>query len=269
MWSTSVARMSHAGWCHRYAPPCTSLLVGGGVATGSRPWHLYFAFARTCFLILFQFVGKRWRRLDVVHGMCAGYLVGCRWWGGRRMVGVLVLVSGFWLGLGSGVGVSGGWRCLAGGSRLLVGGRCGVWGAAPLRPLLNSRPHLLGGLWFLVRVVPLLGGGVCWLVGVCGLQFFSDGVGWSCGGLVLLVVFWLGCSQPGVVVAVLVGRLGSAVCLLGLVLWWLASRVVFRVGGLFSGLLCRSRWAGRPGRSGSSPPPSFSPHGTRQAFLDP
>lgn len=40
MWSTSVARMVHAGWCHRCAPPCASLLVGGGVATGSRPAHL-------------------------------------------------------------------------------------------------------------------------------------------------------------------------------------------------------------------------------------
>lgn len=145
--------------------------------------------------------------------MCAGYLVGCGWWGGRRVVGVLALVFGFWLGLGSGVGVSGGWRCSAGGSRFPVGGWC--VGASPLRPLLNSRPHPLGVLWFLVRVVPLLGGGVCWLVGVCGLQFFSDGVGWACGWLVLRVVFWLGCSQPGVVVAVLVGCLGSAVCLLG------------------------------------------------------
>lgn len=41
--------------------------------------------------------------------MCAGYLVGCGWWGGWRVVGVLALVSGFWLGSGSGVGVSGGW----------------------------------------------------------------------------------------------------------------------------------------------------------------
>lgn len=59
MWSTSVARMSHAGWCHRWGHPTASLLVGGGVVAGSRPWHLYFAFARTCFRILFQFVGKR------------------------------------------------------------------------------------------------------------------------------------------------------------------------------------------------------------------
>ena len=116
-WSTSVARMSHAGWCHRYTPLCTSLVVGGGVATGSRPWHLWFAFARTCLRSLFQFVGKRWRRLLVVHGMCAGYLVGYGWWGGRRAVGVLVPVSGFWMGLVVGAGPSGGWRCSAGGSR--------------------------------------------------------------------------------------------------------------------------------------------------------
>jgi len=93
---------------------------------------------------------------------------------------------------------------------------CDVWGLVPLRPLLKSRPHLLGVLWFLVRAVPLLGGGVCLLVGFCGLRFFSGGVGWSCGWFVLRVVFWLGCSQPGVVVAVLVGCLGSVVCLLGL-----------------------------------------------------
>ena len=40
MWSTSVARMVHAGWCHRCASPCVSLLVGGGVVAGSRPAHL-------------------------------------------------------------------------------------------------------------------------------------------------------------------------------------------------------------------------------------
>lgn len=42
-----------------------------------------------------------------------------------------------------------------------------------------------------------------------------------------------------------------------------------RVGGLFSGWLCCSRWVGRPGRSGSSSPPSFSPHTTRQSPPDP
>lgn len=132
------------------------------------------------------------------------------WWGSWFWC----QVSGWGWVLGLGCLVGGGVRLVGPGSRL--GGWRGARGAAPLRPLLNSRPRLLGGLWFLVRVVPLLGGGVRWLVGFCGVQFFSDGVGWSCGWLVLLVVSWLGCSQPGVVVAVLVGRLGSVACLLGL-----------------------------------------------------
>ena len=147
--------------------------------------------------------------------MCAGYLVGCGWWGGWRVVGVLALVLGFWLGLGSGVGVSGGWGCSAGGCWFLGGGWCGVWGLFPLDPSLTPAPTCLVGCgsWF--------GSSLCWVVVSagwwvsCGLRFFSVGVGWSCGWFVLLVVFWLGCSRPGVVVAVLVGRLGSAVCLLG------------------------------------------------------
>lgn len=81
-------------------------------------------------------------------------------------MGVLVLLSGFWLGLGFWLGVSGGWRCLLGGPWRLAGGRCDAWGSVPLRPLLNSRPHLLGGLWVLVRAVPLLGGAGRLLVGV-------------------------------------------------------------------------------------------------------
>lgn len=183
MWSTSVARMSHAGWCHRCIPPCASLPVGGGVVAGSRPAHLYFAFARTCFLILFQFVGKRWRRLDVVHGMCAGYLVGCGWWGGWRVVRVLALVLGFWLGLGSGVGVSGGWRCSAGGSRFPVGGRRGAWGLFPLDPSLTHSPtRLVGhGSWF--------GSSLCWMVvsvsrwGSVGCGSFLRGRAGLVGGL--------------------------------------------------------------------------------------
>lgn len=163
--------------------------------------------------------------------MCAGYLVGCGWWGGRRVVGVLALVVGFWLGLGSGVGVSGGWGCLVDGSWFVSGGWCGVVGASPLRPLLNSPPHLLGVLWFLVRVVPLLGGGVCRLVGVCGLQFFSEGVGWSCGWLVLRLVFRLGlfstwgrgCCSRWVL------RFGRV--FVGGVVWLRAPRVVSLSGG--------------------------------------
>ena len=216
MWSMSVARMSHAGWCHRYTPRCTSLLVGGGVATGSRPWHLYFAFARTLFLSLFQFVGRRWRRLDVVHGMCAGYLVGCGWWGGRRVVGVPGSGCCFLWGLGFWLGVSGGWWCLAGGSRCLPGGLCDVWGPVPLRPLLSSRPHPLGGLWVLAWGRPSVGW--CRLfVGGCLVGCSSFLMGWAglagglscglCSGWVVL------CGR--VVVAVLVGRSGSAACSLG------------------------------------------------------
>lgn len=126
----------------------------------------------------------------------------------------MACVQGTWWGVGG--GVVGGWvgswfrGWVSGGGWVLwlgclVGGWCLVGGSVPLRPLLNSGPHPLGVLWFLVRGVPLLGGAGCWLVGVCGLQFFSVGVGWSCGWLVLRVVFWSGCSQPGGVVAVFVG----------------------------------------------------------------
>lgn len=194
--------------------------------------------------------------------------MGCGWWGGWRVVGVLVLVLGFWLGLGSGVGVSGGWGCLAGGFWFVGGGWCGVWGAAPLRPLLNSRPHLLGVLWFLVRVVPLLGGGVCWLVGVCGLRFFSGGVGWPCGWFVLLVAFWLGCSQPGVVVAVLAGLLRFGCVFVGGVSWWRALWVVSVSGGCSqAGCVVPVGWADLDGRALRRPP--FPPHGTRRTFPDP
>ena len=165
---------------------------------------------------LFQFVGKRWRRLDVVHGMCAGYLVGCGWWGGRRVGGVLVSGCGFWLGLGFWLG------CLVGGCVCLVGP--GVWwvgcvtcgGLFPLDPSLTPAPTCLVGLWFLVRAVPLLGGAGCLLVGVFGLQFFSDGVGWSGGWLVLRVVFRLGCSLREGCGCGSRWFLGSVACSLGL-----------------------------------------------------
>lgn len=187
--------------------------------------------------------------------MCAGYLVGCGWWGGRRVGGVLVSGCGFWLGSGFCGGVSGGWPCLFGGSGRLAGGWCDVRGSVPLRPLLNSRPHLLGGLWFLVRVVPLLGGAGCWLVGVFGLQFFSDGVGWSGGWLVLRVVSWLGCSQPGVVVAVLVGCSGLVVCLSGFFPGW-GLRGLCPVSGGCSQACCvvPVGWADLDGRALPRPP---------------
>lgn len=64
------------------------------------------------------------------------------------------------------------------------GGGCDVWGSVPLRPLLNSPPHLLGGLWFLVRVVPLLGGAGCWLVAVLWVAvLFWEGWAGLAGGL--------------------------------------------------------------------------------------
>lgn len=223
---------------------------------------------------------------ELVSGVCSSLLasvgVGC-WWS-------MACVQGTWWGVGG--GVVGGWRgfwfwcqvsgrgwlsgppCLVGGGVRLVGpgllacGWCGVRGAVPLRPLLNSRPHLLGGLWALVRVVPLLGGAGCSLVGVCVLQFFSDGVGCCGGWLVLLAEFWSGlfstwgrgCGSRWSF------RFGRAFVVVGSRLR--APWVVFRVGRLFSCWLCRFRWVGRPGRSGSPPPPSFSPHGTRRRLAD-
>lgn len=268
MWSTSVARMSHAGWCHRRCPPAVSPLVGGGVVAGSRPAHLYFAFARTCFLSLFQFVGKRWRRLDVAHGMCAGYLVGCGWWGGRRVVGVLALVFGFWLGLGSEVGVSGGWRCLVGGSRFLAGGWCGVWGPLPLDPSLTPPPPawcavVLGSGRPSVGWWRLLAGGCLWVA----VLFWG-------GGLVLRVACLAGCVLVGLFSTWGRGCCSRWLLRFGRVFVGACSAVAgsagcVRVGGMFSDLLCRSRWVGRPGRSGSSSPPSFSPHATRRRLTDP
>lgn len=163
----------------------------------------------------------------------------------------MACVQGTWWGVGG--GVVGGWRgsrlrcrvsgwgwvlrlgCLVGGGVLLVGsgswvvGWCGVWGLFPLDPSLTPPPgRLVGcGSWF--------GSSLCWVVAAvgwwlsCGLQFFSGGVGWSCGWLVLLVVFWSGCSWPGVVVDVLVGCSGLAAWL------WL----VFRGCGLCGLCSCR------------------------------
>ena len=119
-----------------------------------------------------------------------------------------------------------GW--LVGPGLCLVGGVvCG--GLLPLDPSLTPPPGRLvcSGFWF--------GSSLCWVVVAvswrvsCGLQFFSEGVGWSCGWLVLLVVFWLVCSRPGVVAEVLVGCSGSAVWLLG----------VFRGYGLCGWCFCR------------------------------
>ena len=109
-----------------------------------------------------------------------------------------------------------------GGGVWLVGpGVCRVGGVTrgglfPLDPSLTPAPIRLVGCG------SRCGSSLCWAVQAvcrwapCGLQFFSDGVGWSGGWLVLRVVFWSGCSLRE-------GRgcgsrwlLGSAVCSLGL-----------------------------------------------------
>lgn len=158
-----------------------------------------------------------------------------------------------------------GWRVPVPGWRVV---RC-VGGPLPLDPSLSPAPiRLVGcGSWF--------GSSLCWAVQAvgwwlsCGWQFFSDGVGRACGWLVLLAVFWSGCSQPGVVVAVLVGRLGSAVCLLGVVPWWRALRVVSVSGGCSQACcVVPVGWADLDGRALRRPPLS-PPYRTRWSFPDP
>ena len=133
------------------------------------------------------------------------------WWGvGGGAVG------GWWglqvRGVVSGWGWVSGWGCLVGGGVWLVGpGVCRVGGVAcggavPLRPLLNSRPHPLGGLWVLAWGRPSVGWGGLF-VGGCLVGCSSFLMGWArlagglscglCSGWVVL------CGR--VVVAVLVG----------------------------------------------------------------
>ena len=89
-----------------------------------------------------------------------------------------------------------------GGGVLLVGsgswvvGWCGVWGLFPLDPSLTPPPRPLGGLWVLVRVVPLLGGGCCWVVAVLWVAVLFWG-----GGLVLRVACLAGCVLVGLFLA--------------------------------------------------------------------
>ena len=195
------------------------------------------------------------------------------WWGvGGGVVGgrwgswLWCRVSGWGWVLGLGCLVGGG-VCLVGPGSWLAGGVT-CWGLFPLDPSLTPSPiRLVGcGSWF--------GSSLCWVVVPvgwwlsCGLRFFSVGVGWSCGWLVLLVVFWLGCSQPGVVVAVLVGWLGLVVCLLGLVLWLRALWVVSVSGGCSqAGCVVPVGWADLDGRALRRPP--FPPHSTRRTLLNP
>lgn len=200
----------------------------------------------------------------------------------------MACVQGTWWGVGG--GVAGGWwgfwfwcwvsgwgwvlglGCLVGGGVRPVGP--GSWvagggGLFPLDPSLTPPPHPLGGLWVLVRVVPLLGGGVCWLVAVLWVAVL-----FCWGGLVLWVACLAGCVPVG-----LFSTWGRGCCScwsfrFGRVFVGACSGVAgsvgcVRVGGLFLGWLCCSRWEGRPGRSGSSSPPPFPPHDTRRDLPDP
>ena len=192
------------------------------------------------------------------------------WWGvGGGVVGGW---WGFWFCcLVSGRGWVSGWGCLVGGGVCLVGpgllaaGWCDVWGLFPSDPSLTPAPTCLVGCgsWF--------GSSLCWVVqAVCwwvsgGLQFFSDGVGRSCGWLVLRVVFWLGLSSTW-------GRgCGSrwsfrfGCVVVGPLPWLRALWAASRVGELFPCWSCCSRWVGRPGRSRSPAPPLSPPQYTAGA----
>lgn len=195
------------------------------------------------------------------------------WWGvGGGVVGGWVgswfrgVVSGWGLVLWWGVwwvAVFCWWGLVSGGGGVTCGG------LFPLDPSLTPPPTCLVGCgsWF--------GSSLCWVVQAvgwwlsCGLQFFSGR-----GGLVWRVACLAGCVLAGLFSTW--GRGGGSCWLLrfgrllvGVVSWPRAPWVVSRVGGLFSSWLRCSRWVGRPGRSGSSSPPSFSPHGTRRPVSDP
>lgn len=127
-----------------------------------------------------------------------GYLVGCGWWGGRRVGGVLVSGSGFWLGLGSEVGclVGGGVRAVGPGVWLVGGVMCG--GLFPLDPSLTPAPiRLVGcGSWF--------GSSLCWVV---------RAVGWwvsvGCGSFLMGWAGLVGGLSCGLCVGWVVLNLGS------------------------------------------------------------
>ena len=188
--------------------------------------------------------------------MCAGYLVGCGWWGGWRVVGALVLVSGFWMGLGSEVGVSGGWRCPVGGSRLLVGGVVWRVGPFPLDPSLTPSP----AAWCAVVLGsgrPSVGWGCCSLVGVLWVAVLFWG-----GGLILRGACLAGRVPAGLFSTWRVGccsrwlvRFGRVV--VGGVSWWRAPWVVCLSGGcVVAGCVVPVGWADLDGRALRRPPPS-------------
>lgn len=201
--------------------------------------------------------------------MCAGYLVGCGWWGDWWVVGVLVPGSGSWVGVrfpGRGCLV-GGLVCLAGPGAWWVGDvTCG--GLFPLDPSLTPAPTCLAGCgsWF--------GSSLCWAVQAVGWWAFSCCSsflgGWA--GLVGGLSCWL---CPGWVVL----NLGS----------WLRFSLAVEVRpsvgrGLFPGWglrglcpvsggcsrACRVVPVGRAdldGRALRRPP--FPPHNTRRPVSDP
>lgn len=210
--------------CRVVPPVCPSLCLSTGGWWGGY-WVEACAFV-VCFCecLFSEFVPVCWQALTAV-GCGPWHVCQGTWWGvGGGVVGGWV---GSWF---RGVVSGGGWvlwlGCLVGGGVCVVGP--GVWlaggvtcgGLFPLDPSLTPAPiRLVGcGSWFgpsLCWVVQA----VCWWVS-CGLQFFSDGVGWSGGWLVLRVVSWLGCSSRE-------GRgcgsrwlSGSAACSLGLFPGW-------------------------------------------------
>lgn len=120
--------------------------------------------------------------------MCAGYLVGCGWWGGRRVGGVLVLGCGFWLRLGSEGGCLVGDRVLwmGPGVRLVGGVVCG--GPFPLDPSLTPAPTCLVGCR------SRFGSSPCWVVQTVGW--------WAPSGCSSFLMGWAG----------LVGGLSCGLC---------------------------------------------------------
>lgn len=209
---------------------------------------------------------------ELVSGFCSSLLASV---GGGRMWS-MACVQGTWWGVGG--GVVGGWwgswlwgrvsgwgrvlglGCLVGGGVWLVGP--GVWwvggvtrgGPFPLDPSLTPAPTCLVGCgsWF--------GPSLCWVVrAVCwwvsgGLQFFSDGVGWAGGWLVLRVVFWFGCSLRE-------GRgcgsrgLFTAACSLGFFPGWGLRGLCSVSGGCSqAGCVVPVGWADLDGRTPRRPP---------------